>query len=101
MKKCHQALKQHDKLKFLNKKQFKCSTFLIVPHHHVTVLEIDRRRAWGYFKEGRFRDQRVGVKCVHECILNQWTMQRVHREISTMSQVHHPNLVLFIAAVAG
>ena len=39
MKECHQALKQHDKLKFLNQKQFKCSTFWIVPHHHVTVLE--------------------------------------------------------------
>ena len=39
MMECHQALKQHDKLKFLNKKQFKCSTFWIVPHHHVTVLE--------------------------------------------------------------
>ena len=55
--------------------------------------------AWVYVKEGRFRDQQVAVKCVHELILSKQTMQRVYHEICTMSQVHHPNLVLFIAAV--
>ena len=41
----------------------------------------------------------MAIKCVHELILSKQTMQRVYREICTMSQVHHPNLVLFIAAV--
>ncbi|KAL5467172.1 hypothetical protein EMCRGX_G031364 [Ephydatia muelleri] len=55
--------------------------------------------AWGNVREGKFRGQQVAVKCVHEAIFSKQTMQRVYREICTMSQVHHPNLVLFIAAV--
>ena len=66
----------------------------------MTVLEkVIGGGAWGYVKEGRIRDQQVAVKCVHELILSKQTMQRVYREICTMSQVHHPNFVLFIAAV--
>ena len=101
MKECHQAIKERDQtIRELNEKQSKCSTFWIVPCRHVTVLEkVIGGGAWGYVKEGRFRDQRVAVKCVHELILSKQTMQRVYREICTMSQVHHPNLVLFIAAV--
>ena len=101
VKECHQAIKERDKtIRELSEKQSKCSTFWIVPRRHVTVLEkVIGGGAWGYVKEGRFRDQQVAVKCVHELILNKQTMQRVYREICTMSQVHHPNLVLFIAAV--
>ena len=55
--------------------------------------------AWGYVKEGMFKDQQVAVKCVHELIQNKQTIQRVYREICIMSQVHHPNLVQFMAAV--
>ncbi|KAL5517418.1 hypothetical protein EMCRGX_G002961 [Ephydatia muelleri] len=101
VKECHQAIKERDRtIRELNKKQSKSSTFWIVPRRHVTVLEkVIGGGAWGYVKEGRFRDQQVAVKCVHELILSKQTMQRVYREICTMSQVHHPNLVLFIAAV--
>ena len=101
VKECHQAIKERDKtIRELNEKLSKCSTFWIVPRRHVTVLEkMIGRGAWGYVKEGRFRDQQVAVKCVHELILNKQTMQRVYREICTMSQVHHSNLVLFVAAV--
>eukprot|EP00731_Ephydatia_muelleri_P036973 Em0368g1a len=48
---------------------------------------------------GKTITSKVAVKCVHELILSKQTMQRVYCEICTMSQVHHPNLVLFIAAV--
>ena len=101
VKECHQAIKERDKtIRELNEKLSKCSTFWIVPRRHVTVLEkVIGGGAWGYVKEGRFRDQQVAVKCVHELILNKQTMQRVYREICTMSQVHHSNLVLFVAAV--
>ena len=101
VKECHQTIKEHDDtIRELNEKLSKCSTFWIVPRHHVTVLEkVIGGGAWGYVKEGRFRDQQVAVKCVHEQILNKQTMQRVYREICTMSQVNHSNLVLFIAAV--
>ena len=101
MKECHQPINKRDQtISELNEKQSKSSTFWIVPRRHVTVLEkVIGGGAWGYVKEGRFRDQQVAVKCVHELILSKQTMQRVYREICTMSQVHHPNLVLFIAAV--
>ena len=101
VRECHQAIKERDQtIRELNEKQSKCSTFWIVPRRHVTVLEkVIGGGAWGFVKEGRIRDQQVAVKCVHELILSKQTMQRVYREICTMSQVHHPNLVLFIAAV--
>ena len=101
MKECHLTLKTCDKtIRELNKKKCKCNTYWKVPRDHVTVLEkLIGGGAWGYVKEGRFRDQQVALKCVHELILNKQTMQQVYREICTMSQVHHPNLVLFIAAV--
>ena len=101
VKECHQPINKRDQtIRELNEKQSKSSTFWIVPRRHVTVLEkVIGGGAWGYVKEGRFRDQPVAIKCVHELILSKQTMQRVYREICTMSQVHHPNLVLFIAAV--
>ena len=54
---------------------------------------------WGYVAKGRFRGQRVAVKRVYPSILQPTTVDHIRREISTMAQVHHPNLVLFIAAV--
>ena len=49
--------------------------------------------------EGRFRGQRVAIKCLHKEIIYLHTIQRVQREIRTMAHLRHPNLVLFIAAV--
>ena len=57
------------------------------------------RGAWGYVTRGTFRGQQVAVKKVYPEILKPHTMGRIRREISTMAQVRHPNLVLFIAAV--
>ena len=54
---------------------------------------------WGYVAEGTFRGQKVAVKCLHQGILSQFTTNHVRREISIMSQVRHPNLVLLIGAV--
>ena len=55
--------------------------------------------AWGYVTEGKFRGQKVAVKCLHQGILSQYSINQVRREISIMAQVRHPNLVLLIAAV--
>ena len=66
------------------------------------VIREDRvlgRGAWGVVCEGSFRGQRVAVKCVYPDILLPQTRDRIHREIRTMAQVRHPNLVLFMAAV--
>ena len=57
------------------------------------------RGAWGVVCEGSFRGQRVAIKCVYSDILLPHTRDRIRREISTMAQVRHPNLVLFMAAV--
>ena len=54
---------------------------------------------WGYFSRGTFRGQNVAIKKVYPDILKPHTVERIRREISTMAQVRHPNLVLFIAAV--
>ena len=55
--------------------------------------------AWGYVAKGTFRGTPVAVKRVHPAILQMSTFERIRREIRTMAQIRHPNLVLFIAAV--
>ena len=103
-KECNRMLKEWDNTKkeldILKQEYSKRKAFWIVPRRHITVLERSLGDgAWGNVREGKFRGQQVAVKCVHETIFSKQTMQRVYREICTMSQVHHPNLVLFIAAV--
>ena len=66
---------------------------------HVSEHKILGRGAWGYVAEGKFRGHTVAVKQVYREILQPNTMERIQREISTMAQVRHPNLLLFIAAV--
>ena len=55
--------------------------------------------AWGYVTKGTYHGTNVAVKRIHREIIQQATLERVYREISTMAQLRHPNLVLFIAAV--
>ena len=54
---------------------------------------------WGYVARGTFRGQAVAVKCLHRAILSPQNEGRVRREISIMTQVRHPNLLLLIGAV--
>ncbi|XP_064384499.1 probable serine/threonine-protein kinase DDB_G0271682 [Halichondria panicea] len=61
--------------------------------------EILGRGAWGYVAKGTFRGTTVAVKRVYPEILRQTTVDRIRREIRTMAQIRHPNLVLFVAAV--
>ena len=80
-------------------------------HHDFEFWQVSRREvqvnedrvlrggAWGFVYEGYFRGQRVAIKCVHPNIFVPRTCDRIHREINTMAQLRHPNLVLFIAAV--
>ena len=75
--------------------------FWKVSSKEIQVLEnkILGRGAWGYVAEGRFRGKQVAVKRVYREILEPHTVDHIRREISTIAQVRHPNLVLFIAAV--
>ena len=87
-------------LEELQKEHSTCKTFWIVPRHMITMLNKQLGGgAWGYVAEGQFRGQQVAVKCVHESIMADKTIKRVYREICTMAQVSHPNLVRFMAAV--
>lgn len=55
--------------------------------------------AWGYVVEGRFRGQKVAVKCLHSLIQQPHFLQTIRREIDIMAQLRHPHLLLFIAVV--
>ena len=66
---------------------------------HILTGNILGTGGWGYVAEGTFRGQKVAVKCIHRGILSQFTTNHVRREISIMTQVRHPNLVLLIGAV--
>ena len=89
-----------EELADLRKEHSTCKTFWIAPRHNVTLLQKPLGGgAWGYVVEGQFRGQQVAVKCIHETIITQNTIKRVYREICTMAQMCHPNLVQFIAAV--
>ena len=70
-----------------------------VPRDEVQILgELDRG-AWGVVARGNFRGQLVAVKLPHPAILNEHTIERLRREVRIMAQLHHPNLLHFIAAV--
>ena len=67
-------------------------------------VELDKTKilgtgAWGYVVEGRFRGQRVAVKCLHSLIRQPQFFQMIRREINIMAQLRHPHLLLFIAVV--
>ena len=84
----------------IKKEHTTCKTSWIAPRHNVILLQKSLGGgAWGYVVEGQFRGQQVAVKCIHEAIITEHVLKRAYREISTMAQVHHPNLVQFIAAV--
>ena len=57
------------------------------------------RGGWGVIWIGEFRGQRVAVKQMHELLKSKEYMELLHREINTMSQLRHPNLLQFIGAV--
>ena len=88
-------------LRSTEQKQYHPTTFWEVSRGEV---ELDAGRivgtgAWGYVVEGRFRGQKVAVKCLHSVIQQPHFLQTIRREIDIMAQLRHPNLLLFIAVV--
>lgn len=68
----------------------------------VQEVELDRTKilgtgAWGYVVEGRFRGQKVAVKCLHSLIQQPHFLLTIRREIDIMARLRHPHLLLFIA----
>ena len=71
-----------------------------ISHKEVTLSETELGRgAWGKILEGEFRGQKVAIKQIHELINSVEYMELLHREINTMSQLRHPNILQFIGAV--
>ena len=58
---------------------------------------------WGEVIIGKFCGKQVAVKRFHDAIMNQennqYYFEMLNREINTMSQLRHPNLLQFIGAV--
>ena len=103
----HNTHEDKDKPKLIMNEQRKSPSltedakFWQVDEEEVVVMEdkILGRGAWGYVAEGRYRKTRVAIKCVYPEIMQGGTLDRIKREINTMAQVRHPNLLLFIAAI--
>ena len=57
--------------------------------------------AWGVVARGKLNGQAVAIKWPHMALLKQYPniVGRIRREVQIVSQVCHPNLVRFIAAV--
>ena len=71
-----------------------------VSHKEITFTkEKLGKGAWGAIRVGIFREQRVAIKQMHELIIGETTLELLHREINTMAQLRHPNLLQFIGAV--
>ena len=69
---------------------------------HKDVLKTDKKLGDGGYAavyEGWFRNQKVAIKQLHQIIVSDTNIEKIHDEINTMSRLRHPNLVLFMVAV--
>ena len=57
------------------------------------------RGGWGVVWIGIFREQRVACKQMYQYIKSKENLELLHREINTMAQLRHPNLLQFIGAI--
>ena len=70
-----------------------------ITHNEITTTPRELGRGgWGLITVGFFREQKVAVKQLYKIIMGENTLAVMHREIDTMSRLHHPNLLLFIGA---
>ena len=71
-----------------------------VNYKEVTLTKQELGRGgWGVIWIAEFRGQKVAVKQMHELIVSPEFLQLLNREINTMAQLRHPNLLQFIGAV--
>ncbi|XP_011407188.1 PREDICTED: RGS domain-containing serine/threonine-protein kinase A-like [Amphimedon queenslandica] len=95
--KLHQAKEENA---FLRKEMSQLQSSWKVSHEDITLSKEELGRgAWGVVWVGQFRGHPVAVKELHEAIRSPLYLENIHREMSTMSQLRHPNLLQFIGAV--
>ena len=72
-------------------------------HKDVTLSRRELGRGgWGVVLEGQLRHElrlKVAVKQLHEIIESEMYLEMFQREIDTMSQIRHPNILHFFGAV--
>ena len=69
-------------------------------HEDVAITdELLGKGGWGEVVIGIFCEQKVAVKKLHDVIVSDINLELVHREINTMAQLRHPNLLQFIGAI--
>lgn len=52
---------------------------------------------WGYAVQGQFRGKSVCVKCISNESLARFPVNEIHKQLSCVINLRHPNLVLFVA----
>ena len=71
-----------------------------VNYKEVTLTKQELGRGgWGVVWIGEFRGQNVAVKQMHQSIVSAHFLHLLNREINTMAQLRHPNLLQFIGAI--
>lgn len=71
-----------------------------ISHHDMQHTEEEiGKGAYGTIRVGWYCEQKVAVKQMHRLIMSPEMVDKMSREIDTMSKLRHPNLLLFIAAV--
>ncbi len=53
---------------------------------------------WGYSSEAIFRGKAVAVRCLTKQSLARFSIQEIHKQVSSLVHLRHPNLALFLAA---
>ncbi|XP_019860462.1 PREDICTED: probable serine/threonine-protein kinase drkA [Amphimedon queenslandica] len=93
------ATKQNEVIKLQNTLQ-KLENNWKVSHTELSLSKNQLGKGgWGVVWIGEFRGQKVAVKQMHNIIKSDEFIKLLHREINTMSQLRHPNLLQFIGAV--
>ena len=98
LQKDKQLLEQNVKKLECQVSQYQCNWK--VSHKDVTMTNKELGRGgWGVIWIGQFREQRVAVKQMHSIIASEINLDMLRREIDTMANLRHPNLLQFIGAV--
>ena len=91
---------KQEEVTILQKKVTETENSWKISHKEISLSKNELGRGgWGVIWIGEFRGQRVAVKHIHELIRSDENLKILNREINTMSQLRHPNLLQFIGAV--
>ena len=98
-----QLLSKQEEIVFLHKVLSEFESSWKFNHKDVTLSKQELGRGgWGVVFEGQLRHElrlKVAVKQLHETIESPTNLEMFHREINTLSQIRHPNILHFFGAV--